>query len=87
MVDAGTVPGSRCGGVVVVVVTGMVEVVVERRVEPVAGTRVVVGVTATAGWRAGSSPRVTRYTARPRMNPAATIMITRPALSFTSCSL
>jgi hypothetical protein len=82
MVDAGTVPGSLGGGAVVVVVAGFVAVVVESKVEPVVGTRVVVGVPATAGGGAGSSSRVTRYTARPRMNPAATIMITWPALSF-----
>jgi hypothetical protein len=60
MVDAGTVPGSLGGGAVVVVVAGMVEVVVESRVEPVTGTGVVVGTTAAAGWGAGSSSRVTR---------------------------
>jgi hypothetical protein len=84
MVNAGTVPGSLSGGAVVVVVAGFVEVVVESRVDPVAWLAVVVGLTAIAGWGAGSSSRVTRYTAKPRMKPAATIMITWPALSFNA---
>jgi hypothetical protein len=85
-VEAGTVPGSRGGGAVVVVVFGAADVVVESRLEAVDGTSMVVGEKATADWGAGSPSRVTRYTAIPRMNPAATTMITWPALSFTSCS-
>jgi hypothetical protein len=86
MVEAGTVFGSRSTGVVVVVVAGKVDVVADGSVEPDDGTWVVVGETAAAGCGGGSSSRVTRYTARPRMNPAATTMITWPALSFTARS-
>jgi hypothetical protein len=84
-VKAGTVPGSRSvGAVVVVVATGGDVVLVDGNVEPV-GPVVVDGaaLAASGDGEAGASSRVTRYTPRPRMNPAATIMITRPARSFT----
>ena len=56
--------------------------------EPVTAPAVLVGKADAPATEVvdGSSPRVTKYTARPRTNPAATIMITRPALSFTESS-
>jgi hypothetical protein len=84
-VKPGTVPGSRVWGASVVLVVEVGDVVVEPGSGPAsAGT--VVGVleglaAATAG--GGASPRVTRNTARPSTNPATTIRITWPALSFT----
>jgi hypothetical protein len=56
--------------------------------EPVGAAAVLVGKADRPATEVvdGSSPRVTKYTARPRTNPAATIRITRPALSFTDSS-
>jgi hypothetical protein len=84
-VKPGTVPGSRVWGGSVVVVVEVGDVVVEPGSGPVSeGTEMVVLETlaaSTAG--GGASGRVTRNTARPSTNPAATIRITWPALSFT----
>jgi hypothetical protein len=87
MVQAGTVPGSLSGSGSVVV-TGVVLVVESDGVDEVdrlVMTVVVVAATASPDG-SGLPPRVIRNTAKPSTNPAATIVITWPARSFTSFS-
>jgi hypothetical protein len=72
----------------VVLVVEVGEVVVEPGSGPVRmGTVEGVLEAPAATADGGASPRVTRNTASPRTNPATTIRITWPALSFTVGSL
>jgi hypothetical protein len=76
-VNPGTVPGSRCGGLVVVVACRVEDVAAGLDVETVGAIVVEDAAARSAGFPLAVSPsRVTRYTANPRTKPAATIMIT-----------